>query len=95
VNIVLLILVAIVLALNVRATWVLAHSSCYGKRQKLIQYALVWLVPVLGAMLIWSLAADFSVERITTDLSDRFGNDDGNIRLENYSSEGGVDGGGD
>lgn len=94
-NIVLLILVAIILALNVRATWVSVRSSYYDKKQKLFQLALVWLVPVLGAILVWSLAADSSGERITTDLSDRLGNDDGNIRQDNYSSEGGGEGGGD
>jgi hypothetical protein len=95
VNIVLLILLAIILSLNVRATWVAVHATCYDKKQKLFQLALVWLVPVLGAILVWSLAAGSSGERITTDLTDRFGNDDGNIRLDNYSSEGGGEGGGD
>lgn len=88
-NIVLLILVAIIFALNIKATWVLAHSSYYDKRQKLFQLALVWLFPVLGAILVWSLATDPSNERITSDSSDRFGNDDGNIWLDNYPSDGG------
>jgi hypothetical protein len=95
VNIVLLILVAIILVLNVKATWVLVRSSYYDAKQKLFQLALVWLLPVLGAILVWSLATDSSSKRNTTDLSDRFGNDDGNIRLDNYSSEGGSNGGGD
>ena len=94
-NIVLLILVAIILVLDVRATWVLVRSSYYDAKQKLFQLVLVWLIPVLGAILVWSLAADSSGKRTTTDLSDRFGNDDGNIRLDNYSSNSGSDGGGD
>ncbi len=93
-NIVLLILVATIMALNIKATWVLARSSYYDKRQKLFQLALIWLFPVLGAILVWSLAADCSGERINSDLSDRIGNDDGNVLFDNYSSDGGGDGGG-
>jgi hypothetical protein len=94
-NIVLLILVAIILALNVNATWVLVRASYYDTRQKLFQLVLIWLIPILGAILVWSLATDSSGKRATTDLTDGSGSDDGDIRLDNYSSEGGGDGGGD
>jgi len=95
VNIVLLILVVIVSALNIKATLVLARSQYYETKQKLVQLALVWLIPVLGAILVWGLATDSPGERITTDLTDHLGIDDGNLRLANYSPEGGGDGGGD
>ena len=93
VNIVLLILVAVILVVNVKATWILVRSSYYDARQKLFQLVLVWLIPILGAILVWSLATDSAGKRVTTDLSDRFGNsNDGDVRLDNYSSEGGGDG---
>lgn len=94
---VLLTLLAIVAAINVKATLVLARSSYYDPKQKLFQLALVWLLPIVGAVLVWSLATDTKTERVTTDLQDRVGNDDGHIRLDNSSFEGGSGeaGGGD
>ena len=88
-NIVLLILVAIILVLNVKATWVLVRSTYYDAKQKLFQLALVWLIPILGAVLVWSLATDSSGKRVATDLSGGSASDDGDIRLDSYSSEGG------
>ena len=94
---IILILLALVAALNVKATLDLARSSYYSPKQKLFQLALVWLIPIVGAVLVWSLAVDSKTERVTTDLKDRGGNDDGHIRLENSSFEGGGGdaGGGD
>jgi hypothetical protein len=64
-----------VIGLNVAATYVLVHSLRYDRRQKSIQAVLVWLVPIVGALLVWSLARDTNVSRVTTDLADRGGLD--------------------
>ena len=94
-NIILLVLVALATILNVKAMLVLFRSPYYDTKQKIFQLGLVWLVPILGAVLVWSLATDTKTERVTTDLKDRSGNDDGHIRLDNSSLEsGGGDAGG-
>lgn len=72
-NILLLILISIILGLNLKASWALSHSTYYDKKQKLIQYFFVWLLPVLGGVLVWSLAVETSSKRLSTDLSDHFG----------------------
>lgn len=88
----LLVLIALViLALNIKATLLLTHSSYYDAKQKVLQLALVWLVPVLGAILVWSLATDTPRGRFTTDLRNYSGNDDGYIRSDSSASE--IEGG--
>lgn len=84
---VLFLLLAIVIAINIKVVVVLVHSPYYSPKQKLFQLALVWLLPILGAALVWSLAIDTRTERVTTDLQDRGGNDDGHIRLDNSLHE--------
>lgn len=45
------------LALNLRASFVLARTDCYERKQKLMQYFLVWLFPIAGGILVWALAS--------------------------------------
>lgn len=85
----LIVLLLIVAALNLKATYVLAHSFCYDSKQKLFQFVLVWLLPIIGAILVLTILRETPTEKVTTDLSDRGGNGDGHIRLDNYSSEDG------
>jgi hypothetical protein len=94
--ILLLILIAsIVLALDIKATRLLNRSSYYDANQKMLQFALIWLVPVLGAILVWSLTTDTPKRRFTTDLRDHAGYDDGWIRSDSSASDiGGGDAGG-
>lgn len=96
--ILLLILVAsIVLALNIKATLLLNGSTYYAANQKMLQLVLIWLVPVLGAILVWSLTANTPKRRFTTDLRNHAGNDDGWIRPDSSASDiaGGDASGGD
>ena len=94
--IILLILIAsVVLALNIKATWLLNRNAYYDANQKIFQLALIWLVPILGAVLVWSLTADAPQGRFTTDLSDHVGYDDGKIRSDSAAFDiGGGDAGG-
>lgn len=80
-------------ALNVFATLLIVRSDRYDTPQKCYQAALVWLIPVIGAVLVWSLAKDPPAERVSTDLRDRLG---GQGSYENTSSAdvGSGDGGG-
>jgi hypothetical protein len=92
-------LVAIAVVLNAYATLVLVRSPRYDLRQKSFQLGIVWLLPLAGAILVWSLAHDARSQSATANLGSS-GFDDGDIRLENYSSGGhdggsGGDGGGD
>lgn len=83
-----------VVAINLKATHVLARSSYYSQKQKIIQLVLVWGLPVIGAILVWSLAAETTSTQITTDLQDHAGYDDGHISLGDASFDGGGDGDG-
>ena len=46
------------IGLNIRAMVKLWGSFSYSKNQKLAQTALVWFVPVLGALLVWALSLE-------------------------------------
>jgi len=88
----------IVVAINLKATLVLARSTSYSQGQKWVQLGLIWLAPVVGAILVWSLAEDRQSERVITDLSDKGGIDDGQVRHDHASFDaggGGEGGGGD
>ena len=92
----LLILIAfIVLILDIKASLLLNRSSYYDANQKILQLALIWLVPVVGALLVWALTANTPKRRFTNALKDAAGNDDGWIRHESpVSNIGGGDAGG-
>lgn len=52
------------------------RSSAYESRQKLLQLALVWFLPLLGLGAVWALLREAenercASERLTTDLADR------------------------
>ncbi len=71
----LILLGILLLGLNCKATHVLVTSPRYDFKQKFFQLALVWLLPVVGALLVWSLAKDAQAYPTTTDLTDREGLD--------------------
>lgn len=50
-------LALLLLALNLKASFILSRAACYERRQKVIQYFLVWLVPIAGGILVWALAS--------------------------------------
>ena len=52
----LILLTVLLVGLNSAATYVLVRSQRYERRQKLFQAILVWFVPIVGALLVWSLA---------------------------------------
>jgi len=90
----LLLVFASVVVLNVKATYVLVRSSSYSQKQKLIQLSLVWGLPIVGAILVLFLATETTGPKITTDLQDRAGYDDGQMRPDHATFDGGGDGGG-
>ena len=74
-SVALMLLTVLLVGLNSAATYVLVRSQRYDRRQKILQALLVWLIPVIGALLVWSLARDTNANRVTTDLTDRAGLD--------------------
>ena len=100
-NIVLWILGAILVIANFVVSFRLFQSTSYSTNQKLGQTVIIWLIPVLGASLIWNFLHDERTLRHTTDLADRIGHGDGSGPYQKMESEsfggdsGGVDGGGD
>jgi hypothetical protein len=52
-------------ALNIKASVALARANCYERKQKIIQFVLVWALPVLGGLLVWMLARSSSATEIS------------------------------
>lgn len=71
----LILLLVLLVALNSSATYALVRSQRYARKQKLLQAILVWFVPIVGALLVWTLARDTPTCRLTTDLTDGAGLD--------------------
>lgn len=96
----LLLFLAVLVAANLVVTSAVARSVSYDKNQRMLQILFVWLAPVIGAFLAWHFLKEYKTERMTTNLSDGYGSDDGVIRnqdayTESSSAEsGGADGGG-
>ena len=51
--------------LNIKASVALARANCYERKQKIIQFVLVWALPVVGGILVWKLAASSSATEIS------------------------------
>lgn len=71
------------IGMNIAATLKVHASSFYERNQKSIQYVLIWLVPVLGAILCYGLARQDSGPRIGKYPEDTSLYDDGNVGIEN------------
>lgn len=48
-------LITIVAWMNVKATLLILHDTLSEPRQRLMQLALVWLLPVLGAIIVFAV----------------------------------------
>jgi hypothetical protein len=63
-----------VLALaNTLTSTAVLRAHTYEPRQKILQVLLVWLLPILGIVFVWSFLRGSATERLTTDLADRTG----------------------
>lgn len=49
------VLVIIVLGMNLRATVLVARDAISESQQRLLQLLLVWLLPILGAMMVFAV----------------------------------------
>ncbi len=79
----LILLIILILGGNSVATYILIRSRHDERRQKLFQVLFVWFVPIVGALLVCSLAWDTSTNRVATDLTDNRG-------LDGYGNSGGL-----
>lgn len=103
-NSILFLLITLAVALNTYATVVLVRSPRYDRAQKWRQCGLIWLLPVIGAILVWSLAHDAKAPMFSAGFGsgDSSGFGDGLIGADSCSSNdaggsdgcGGGDGGG-
>lgn len=50
-----LVLLAIILWMNVKATLLVARDSLSERSQRILQLLLVWLLPVLGALIVFAV----------------------------------------
>ena len=100
-NSILMVLVGIGLVLNVWVTFLAIRSQLFENKQKWLQVLMIWLLPIVGALLVWHFARDTLPRKSTYGLNGHESMNDGDIRLENYSSDifvghdGGDSGGGD
>lgn len=60
---------------NAWVSWRVTRTSVFDRRQKRMQVALVWLVPLLGLLFMWlvlrSTEGEAADARLTTDLANR------------------------
>jgi len=76
-------LIAGLVGMNIAATLKVHASSFYEKKQKSIQYVLIWLVPILGAILCYGLARQNDGPHRGKYSEDTSLYDDGNVGVEN------------
>ncbi len=90
---------ALLVIFNAVVTIAVWRSDAIDMRQRLFQTLFIWVLPILGASLVWSLNRPIRSERVTTDLADRVGSSvavDDNIRLGNDAADlGGLHSSGD
>lgn len=84
-----------VAVLNAFACVAVARSENYERRQKLLQFVVIWLVPLLGALLSFALVREPKTSRFETDMSNPYTPDDGNLRLGTTSHDHLGESGGD
>jgi len=56
-NAILTLIVGVVVALNLLVGLRLAKSHSYSTRQKLGQMAMIWALPLIGAIVVWFVMA--------------------------------------
>ena len=54
-EIVVILIIALILYLSIVATVHLSKTEAYSKEQKMYQYALIWLVPIIGSVIVLSI----------------------------------------
>lgn len=74
---------ALLLAENIIVTVRVCKSDYYETRQKYFQYALIWLIPVLGALVCYLFVQDSSGTYSGKYADDNSLYDDGNVGIEN------------
>ena len=62
------VLLTSIIVLNIYATVVLFRSYCYEIKQKWLQILLVWVLPIIGASLVLSLAKDSKAKKVKISL---------------------------
>jgi hypothetical protein len=77
----------LLLVANAAITSGVLRSSAYDPSQKALQLLLVWLVPVLGAVFVWSFLRGAASDPLTTDLADRNGSSVGFDAQVNLNSD--------
>ncbi len=81
-------LIVLLVALNGYASLVLVRSPYYDARQKLLQLAIIWLIPVIGALLVWALARpDAPTKPRRYDIGDIVGSDLGGYSFDDSSRD--------
>ena len=70
-NVAVLATLAFLAIANVAMTVLILRSSAYQRRQKLLQLLLIWLVPVLGPVIVWSFLRGIEGQRVATPFPER------------------------
>ena len=70
-------LIGLLVVINVVVCIGVARSVHYSRAQKFVQILIVWAVPLLGALFVWSFSREIAVERRPDHYPDRLGADGG------------------
>jgi hypothetical protein len=65
--------VAVLAVLNANVCVAVARSAVYSHHQKVAQFALIWLVPVIGALIVWLVLRQAAAERRPDHYADPIG----------------------
>jgi hypothetical protein len=80
-----------IVVIDLWATATVVRSDMFAPLQKLMQIVLVWLVPLLGAYLVFGIARPPETEKFEIDLATRTG-PEGDIGIQSLPDHSGVDG---
>jgi len=80
-NIVFVVALGILAAGNAVISIGVLRSPAYDSRQKSIQLGLLWLAPILGAVVVWSFLRQLKSRPLTADLASHAGGSVDGIRI--------------
>jgi hypothetical protein len=81
------VLIAMLLGMNIVASIKVQVSKFYEPSQKAIQHLLIWLVPIVGAILCYGLARQSDGPHSGKYAEDISLYDDGNVGIENADAD--------
>lgn len=85
----LLVAATLLVGFNVFVSALIWRSSLFTRPQKISQSFVIWLIPIIGGVLTWSVLRSAQPGRFTIDLADRQGSSGGpgDVRLDSDAAD--------